>query len=393
MIENEKRIITLLARRGPLSKKSLSRMGRMGWATVVKIVNRLGEAGILARAGTAPKTGGLGKNAYVFDLSPRLPLALGIDIEYSYTHLVLANLKNEILSQHSIKTPRKPDMKQLEDFIVHTASAFMRSSVQQSDYVHGIGIGLPLWLATERQVPFFEMKSRLSRKLHMEVRVENNVRAYTMYKKWAGKAFHLKDFILITIRGGVGTGIFLDGSLLRGAQGLAGELGHLTLEGDGRECRCGKKGCLETLVNQYVLYQSYVEKVLGEAVRAEEDFTEQRISQGLVDLFARAKQSEPVAVQVVREAALYLAEGIAILIKILNIPDIILAAHFGAYGDVLLPYIEEELNDRILPQTQYRLSYYPLENMGFTLGAALLILRDYYSDFAGDEIHNVPASV
>jgi glucokinase len=198
-----------------------------------------------------------------------------------------------------------------------------------------------------------------------------------MYKKWAGKAISLDDFILITIRSGVGTGIFYQGELMRGAHGMAGEVSHLTIVEDGKRCRCGRQGCLETLVNQDVLYQEYLRNVLHKTDIPSSLTTETEVRQGLAALFSLAKQGNENASTVIQDAAHYIGRGIAALLKILDIPHIIIAADFGPDGDALIPYITRAVKDLIIPGIDFSVVYYPLDQLGFARGAALLILKEY----------------
>ena len=159
---------------------------------------------------------------------------------------------------------------------------------------------------------------------------------------------------------------------------MPGELSHIRIGENRNRCRCGKAGCLETLVNQDILYRQYLAEVRRLDLNTHE-FVETEIKRGLQDLFRRAREGEEEAVAIVQRAARYLARGIAILLLILDIPHILISAAFGEDGNILIPYIKEELKGCLLPGMDYILSYYPLEVLGFAHGSAMLILKDYYT--------------
>ena len=97
LTENEQRIFTLLLKHGRMSKRELSTKGKMGWATVVKMVNRLEDTGYIRCVGTSKHWSGSGKNPYIYELVDNKPLAIGIDIGYTNTRTIVINLKNEYL--------------------------------------------------------------------------------------------------------------------------------------------------------------------------------------------------------------------------------------------------------------------------------------------------------
>ncbi|MCP4396437.1 MAG: MarR family transcriptional regulator, partial [bacterium] len=124
MTENEKRILTLLSKQGPLSKRELAGKGRMGWATVVKMVTRLEEAGLLLCAGKTPPAVNSIKSPAVYELTGRTPLAIGIDVAYSATTIILTNLRHTVLKEYRCETPVKPDAQQLKEFLLSTYAHF-----------------------------------------------------------------------------------------------------------------------------------------------------------------------------------------------------------------------------------------------------------------------------
>jgi glucokinase len=171
----------------------------------------------------------------------------------------------------------------------------------------------------------------------------------------------------------------MNGQLYSGHQGLAGELGHFEVVPGGELCRCGKRGCLETLVNQNAIFREYVKKVLKkeEAARAP---SQERIAAGLADLFGRAAGGEASAVKVVETIAGHLGPPMAQMIMLFNIRDVILSGYFGPHGSVLVRALQKEIDRTILSKMEYSLRYCPFDEKGFTIGAALLVLRRYLSE-------------
>ena len=380
MTENEKRIVTLLSGHCPLSKRELAERGQISWATVVKIIARFEKSGILYHVGIDAQPETTGKNPVVYALSDRNPMAIGIDVSYATTHVILANLKHDILAQDTYPTPKNPDKTQFRTFLATIFSQFAAKVLSPEDSLAGVGIGIPRWLVNDEIRIFHDLTQELTAQLQTNVCVENSNHSYTMYQKWIGNASALNDFIVLAIRDGIGTGIFYQGNFFRGTHGLAGGLSHLTIAENGAPCRCGKRGCLETFINQDILFQKYVANVLKPPTTSRSSETETAINTGVEHLFSLAKQGQKDAVAIVREAARYIGMGIAALLLILNIPQVIIAADFGPDGAMIIPLLKPEINSRITADIEYSVVYYPLEWRGFAQGAPLLILKEYLTD-------------
>lgn len=389
MTENERRILTLLAKSGPLSNKDFQQAGSMGWATVIKMVDRLVEAGMVVRVGTVVEPGrGRGKRPYLYDLSPGFPLAVGIDVEHETTTIALTNLKGESLDVERHETPRHPDLEDLEDFLSGTASAFLARHSDLMEKIVGVGIGLPRLELVSRgdqsSVNGAEaLRNRLTRSLGVPVAIDGNIRVYTLYEKWTNKPFARGDFLLISIRGGLGFGVFVGGRLLVSRQGYPGALAHYRAVPTGRKCWCGGIGCIETVVNERYFHEQYVTRVECRSPDGRSEIPRAEFREAAAGLFRAAASGNTSAQAVLRESARYLAFALAPTMSVLNVPEVIVSGHFGEHGSVFARYVEEEAKKLMLPELDFDVQYYPLEDTGFTYGAALLILNRYFATVAG----------
>ncbi len=377
MTKNEKKILTLLSKQGPLSKKNLASKGKMGWATAVKMVTRLEESGLIHCIGTDPQGRKSGKTAYIYALNDRTPLIIGIDITYVTTRVILTNLSQDIISQARYRTPESPTFDRLISFLDELLEDFLVKSRLNKKKLQGVGIGMPLWLVKGLRDTFGTSAALLSEKWGMDVRVDNNIYSYALFKKWTGGQFDQNNFVLLTIRNGIGAGIFYHGQLIRGTHGLAGELSHLTLEENGLPCFCGNHGCLETLVNRDVLFRDYRQHVLKQPSPAGTFHSEEEVQMGLIDLFSRAKKGDDASRDILKTAAGHLAKGLITLLMIIDIPTIVMAADFGNDGDIFIPFIQEELQNRIVYNQEYVIQYYRMDPLGFAKGSSLLISKDF----------------
>jgi predicted NBD/HSP70 family sugar kinase len=385
LTESKRRIVTLLYKDGPHTKRMLTEKGHMGWATVVKAITQLMDEGIIECSGIARrKKKRQGKDAYLYGLTAEKPLAIGVDVEYKTTRIVLTNLSGTALAQETYKTPQHVDDQEAKGFLRDSIADFMQRNNIQGANLDGIGIGIPgIGFPTSSRMDNIEKARMLERHLseifHTSIRIETNTKAYAVFEKWSNKTFSYRDFIFVSIRTGVGTGIFHLGNLFIGTHGLAGEIGHMKVVPNGPACRCGGSGCMETVVNQNYLFQQYRMNVIKEAGWSPRS-SEVSLFEGLGDLFTRAKRKEEPAVAIVNTAASYLGHCIANAITVLDINNIIISGHFGHDGDAILDPLREVIRSDILPKVKVNLSYFPIDPNGHTRGAALLVLTDYFVD-------------
>lgn len=183
------------------------------------------------------------------------PYVLGIDIGGTNTVFGIVDARGVVLASASIKTRKHSDINAYIDELYTEATKLMEAN-DAIDKVHGIGIGAPnanyftgtieggVNLPWPTPLPLAQL---VSDKFGIPVAITNDANAAAIGEMTYGAARGLKDFIMITLGTGVGSGIVINGQMVYGHDGFAGELGHLIMKrNNGRLCGCGRTGCLET---------------------------------------------------------------------------------------------------------------------------------------------------
>ena len=367
MTDNEKRILDVLSRAGPLSKRDITSRCAMSWATAVKMVARLEEQGFVRPEGIERQKNA-GAPPTMYALSPKQPVALGIDLEYGRVHASIRNLRGEILEDRKLATPAFGEPEDLIAFLAGLAQDFIVSGKSGELQLEGIGIGLPNHLFDDGVVPGGKIESELGERFGIPVRVDNNIRCFAQavarFEPTGG------SILVVTIRSGIGVGIVIDGKVYQGERGRAGELGHILVDPHGRRCRCGKIGCLETIVNRDVL-----------ALRARETLGLPESAEDgrpiLHALFSGARRGDAKALAIVTDAAKHLGEALARLLLVMDIGSVLLYAAFGPDGEILVPLLEEVIQSEVYPGLEFKLRYRELDEDSYVTGAAYLVLRDF----------------
>lgn len=183
------------------------------------------------------------------------PYVVGIDMGGTNTVFGIVDARGLVVASNSIKTRKHA---KFEDYINELCTELNRLITDNNlvDKIYGIGVGAPnanyftgmiedgVNLPWPTPIPFAKM---LSEKMGVPVAITNDANAAAIGEMTYGAARGLKDFIMITLGTGVGSGIIINGQLVYGHDGFAGELGHMIVKrNNGRLCACGRSGCLET---------------------------------------------------------------------------------------------------------------------------------------------------
>lgn len=248
---------------------------------------------------------------------------LGVDLGGTNLRAAVVTHDGEILSKHKEATHAAGGKDTVMVRLIESIGKQRALAVQQGYEVTALGVGAPGIIHGEKGVvvksPNFPdwnnvpLKAELEAALSMPVFIENDANAAALGEQWRGAGRTARSMILITLGTGVGGGIVLDGKIWHGADGMAGEIGHMTLEPDGRPCGCGNTGCLEMYASARAIVQGYRE-ASGEPAR-HKAFTAEEI-------YHAAHEGDTVALRVMEDMGRYLGIGMASLINIFN-PEMI----------------------------------------------------------------------
>ncbi|MCL2882065.1 MAG: ROK family protein [Coriobacteriia bacterium] len=180
--------------------------------------------------------------------------AIGIDVGGSKISAGLIDTRGRILVDQRVKTPLGQGAYAVIDAIINCARAIIGEAARSD--LAGVGLGIPAQVNYQRQeVEFSELvplvgadvRTLVAGELGLSVTMDNDANLAALGERRFGAAQTVDDFIMLTLGTGVGAGLFLGGRLYRGATGVAGEIGHMTLDLNGPDCLCGGVGHFETM--------------------------------------------------------------------------------------------------------------------------------------------------
>lgn len=309
----------------------------------------------------------------------------GVDIGGTNTVYGLVDEKGKVLSQGNFKTTDYP---KVENFVTALTGAIKKLLAANKEYkLEGIGIGAPDAnyhrgtiehapnLAWKGIVPLADL---IRKKINVPVVVTNDANAAAMGEMIFGGAKKMKDFIVLTLGTGLGSGIVIDGKMVYGHTGFAGELGHMTVVPGGRECGCGRKGCFETYASATGLVKT-VQHLLSE-MRDESPLRDIPPSKLTSKKIAEAAaKKDPVAVRAMNETAEILGFGIINAIVFSSPEAIFLFGGLAQAGEMLFKPVRAylEKNNYVLMKNTVKILPSGIsESNGAVLGSAALIWND-----------------
>jgi predicted NBD/HSP70 family sugar kinase len=204
----------------------------------------------------------------------------------------------------------------------------------------------------------------LRERFNLPVLVDNNTRLAALAESTWGAAAGDQDVLYLRLSHGVGGGLVVGGALHRGAYGLSGEFGHITVEPDGAPCGCGGEGCLETVASVGAVLDAY-RAAGGRAANI-----------GAVTAAARA--GEPAAVAVFEAVGGHLGTVLAAVSNAVGPGVIVVGGELAAAGEALTRPVERALTSRLMPMSRHRVDLRPaaLGEVGAALGGIALVLHE-----------------
>jgi predicted NBD/HSP70 family sugar kinase/biotin operon repressor len=370
---NRDRVVAALREAGAASRAELARRTGLSRTTVASIVGDLQGEGMLVErengSGASPRGG---RPPRLLFFSRSAGAVLGIDFGKRHLRVAAADLSHVIVAE--AERPMRTD--EPADTGLETATALAdevleEGGISRADVI-GVGLGLPGPIdmrsgrvGSSSILPGWvgvRAADELGSRLGLPVQVDNDANLGALAELHWGAAAGRRNAAYLKVATGIGAGLIVDGRLFHGAAGMAGEIGHTIIQEQGPVCRCGKRGCLETLAGSAAL----VELLRG---THGPDLTTQQ-------LLEAAAAGDSGARRVLADAGRYIGRAVATLCDLLNPELIVVGGELSKAGEVLLDPLREQVHRHAIPATTRDLEIVPgvLGPRAELLGALALVL-------------------
>lgn len=310
---------------------------------------------------------------------------LGIDLGGTTVKFAILTQNGEIQQKWSIDTNILDEGTHIVPDIVESINHHLALYEMKPEQFIGIGMGTPGSVdITEGTVigaynlnwkTLQPVKELIEKGTGIPFFIDNDANVAALGERWKGAGENDPDVVFVTLGTGVGGGIVMNGQLLHGVAGCAGEIGHITVDPDGFECTCGKRGCLETVASATgvvrVARQLAEEYAGGSELKARLDNGEDITSK---DVFELATKNDDLALRVVDKVTFYLGLACGNIGNTLNPSAIIIGGGVSAAGEFLRSRVEAYFEQFTFPQVRNstKIKLAELGNEAGVIGAASL---------------------
>jgi predicted NBD/HSP70 family sugar kinase len=334
---NRSVVLNLIRRRQPISRADLARVSGLQRSTVSLITEQLIREKWVVKGpvGRLPR----GRRPTFLRLNDRRAILVA-DVRPIQTTVAVADASGRFLSQEALQTPTDP-----QKAVSALAARFGHQMELHRDLLfEGIGISLPgRFDEATRRVIFapnlkwsgVDLGGPIEQVTGLRVELENAANACVLAEAWFGHAEHLRGLVVVTVSEGVGAGVFIDGQLVRGRKGMAGEFGHIALDPNGPLCACGGNGCWEVYASNRAALRYY-----HESGSASDGFTFQ-------DLLTLSEAGDSLALSALDKMAKAIGQGMRTIVVALAPEEIVVVGEFTRHWQRLGPVIETEIKGAI----------------------------------------------
>jgi predicted NBD/HSP70 family sugar kinase len=371
---NRLRVVDALRRTGPATRADIAAASGLSRATVSGLVAELLDAGLVAER-KEDGAGRTGRPPVLLALDPSAGAAVGIDFGHRHLRVAVADLAAQVRAERRVEL----DVDHADAGpALDTAAELVEDAAADAGFGHdallGCGLGLPGpvdratgTVGSTVILPGWaglRAAEEMSRRLRLPVSVDNDANLGALAEMAYGAARGARDLVYVKVASGIGAGVVVGGRVHHGARGLAGELGHVHGDGDGRVCRCGNRGCLETVAAAPALL-ALLRESHGD------DLT-------VAAILELASAGDLGTRRVLTDAGRAIGRALADACNLLNPELVVVGGELGLAGDALLDGVQESLANFALPAAAeaVRVRAGVLGERAEVLGALALVIAD-----------------
>jgi predicted NBD/HSP70 family sugar kinase len=345
---NRMRIVDELRRRRVATRGELADATGLSRATIATLVVDLEAQGLVVEYlnGEAPGTrGARGRPARPLRLDTPAGAAIGVDFGHEHVRVAIANLSSTVLAEQFIAL----DVDHRSDVALSAAANAIDDLLDETGFtrreVIGAGVGVPSpmdWrtgiVGESSIVPAWagvNIRREAAQRFGLEVEADNDANLGALAEATVGAGRDSRDLLFVKLSSGIGAGLVLGGKLSRGAAGFAGEIGHIQVRSDGPVCRCGNRGCLETVASTDALL-ALLRPIHGDDLTLD----------ALLDL---SIADDDAAVRVIHDGGRAVGRVLADICNVINPAVVVVGGELSRAGQPLVSGIREAIDRYALP--------------------------------------------
>jgi len=381
-------IFNLINRYEPVSRADLAHITRLSPTTVSSLAEELIENDIVVETGEGVTTTS-GRKPIMLEVNPGGAYVASIEMVAEGFIFYLYDLKcNEVTG----KKVEVSDYSTIGREIVSTLQKNLTSSNIDENKLFGICLGVPGLIDMENNrvttstvVPiddsndfYYYIKNRYS---DIPILLGNESWFSAYAEKEFGSDVNIQNLVFIDINIGVGAGIILNGQIFTGSRGLAGEIGHISIDMNGPRCKCGNRGCIETMVSIPAMLHSLMSGIMSGENTIAKEIIEKNNNKVTIETMREASlKNDRFVLGIIDDSAKRLAFGITNIINLLNPEVVVVGGEITKLGNIFLEKTKKYIEDIQLKPNKGKMEikYSTLKGNTVTLGGAKYVLNNIF---------------
>lgn len=362
--------------------------------TVTRVIEQLLQEGLVVESGIAANESEVGRKPIYLQINPSAHYCIGINISKKAIRASIIDLSMNIIFKKTTSIKHINEVDEFKNIVLNCIEELLTEvkGIDKSKIL-GVGIGVPgsvdydkgiiVAFASKPNIVNVNLKDYIEEKLNIHVLIDNNAKTRALGEYWYGYGSGYKNIIFVVCSEGIGSGIIVDGNILRGKNNETGEFGHMSINTDGRRCSCGRYGCveaycaLESVENEIKIALKHGRKsIVMESVEGDIEAIDYKL------ICEAANKNDLLCKEQLEEVACFFSTGLANMIKIINPELVILSGELFDESQYFYKLVKEYTKDRLLSNLSQDvvLMNRRVKDSLHEIGAATLVYKEFFRD-------------
>ncbi|SHE30731.1 ROK family protein (putative glucokinase) [Thermoanaerobacter uzonensis DSM 18761] len=384
---NKSIVLNTIRKKGNISRAEIAGITGLNKSTVSFLVDELINEGFVKEEGPGESKGG--RKPIILSINNKAGCIIGIDLDVNYILIVLTDLMANVIWEKKIDIKIGENQQTIIERLIELIDEAISNAPETIRGILGIGIGVPgivdykkgsILLAPNLKWENVPLKQIVEDKFKIKVHIDNEANVGAIGEKWFGVGAKYNNLVYVSAGIGIGTGIIINGELYRGTVGLAGEMGHMTIDIYDHQCRCGNTGCWENYASEKALLE-YINTQLLMGKSDEYINKNNFYTLSAIDIIDYARKGSKIAVEALKEIGRKLGVGVVNIINTFNPELVIIGNTLSLADDLVLNEVLKEVEDKSLVYRYYKVKIKTskLKFHAGAIGAVSLVISELFA--------------
>jgi glucokinase-like ROK family protein len=384
---NKSIVLNTIRKKGNISRAEIAGITGLNKSTVSFLVDELINEGFVKEEGPGESKGG--RKPIILSINNKAGCIIGIDLDVNYILIVLTDLMANVIWEKKIDIKIGENQQTIIERLIELIDEAISNAPETIRGILGIGIGVPgivdykkgsILLAPNLKWENVPLKQIVEDKFKIKVHIDNEANVGAIGEKWFGVGAKYNNLVYVSAGIGIGTGIIINGELYRGTVGLAGEMGHMTIDIYDHQCRCGNTGCWENYASEKALLE-YINTQLLMGKSDEYINKNNFYTLSAIDIIDYARKGSKIAVEALKEIGRKLGVGVVNIINTFNPELVIIGNTLSLADDLILNEVLKEVEEKSLVYRYYKVKIKTskLQFHAGAIGAVSLVISELFA--------------